>query len=177
MLPSGQFLKTPSDFPHANAGLDLCRAINAWPPVHRRPPFLYWTLRLLITPCSSFIIEMWMGEGQGVAAIDRSTGIFDCRSRGFAKALVFMTTKRATWMYKEAERQETWNLEQKHIRFKTPKVNWKMRKKMNWDLLPFLNWTCVQWSSLILEASVCVALIRGDSGLTHSWKLRTTADR
>lgn len=71
MLPSGQFLKTRGDFLHANACLDPCRAIDAW-------PLFYRALRLLITPARLSLLRWEWGRSRGGSHRSVSTGIFDC---------------------------------------------------------------------------------------------------
>ena len=80
MLPSGQFLKTRGDSPHANASLDPCRANDTW-------PLLYRTLRLLITPACLSLLRCEWGRSGGGSHRSVNTGIFDCCSGGSAKTL------------------------------------------------------------------------------------------
>lgn len=86
MLPSGQFLKTRGDFLHANACLDPCRVIDAW-------PLLYRALRLLITPARLSLLRCEWGRSRGGSHRSVNTRIFDCCSVGSAKTLFFTTTK------------------------------------------------------------------------------------
>ena len=83
---SGQFLKTRGDFLHANACLDPCRGIDAWPLLSR-------ALRLLITPARHSLLRCEWGRSRGGVHRSVNTGIFDCRSDGSAKTLLFVATK------------------------------------------------------------------------------------
>ncbi len=97
MLPSGQFLKTRGDFLHANACLDPCRAIDAW-------PLLYRALRLLITPARLSLLRCEWGRSEGGSHRSVNTRIFDCRSGGSAKTLSFMATEVAILNTKRLKR-------------------------------------------------------------------------
>lgn len=88
LLPSGQILKTCGGILHANACLDPCRAIDAWPP----PPL--WSSEVTHNPCSCFIIEMWMRKVRGrLSSIGQRRNIWLSHRGGSAKSRLFRATK------------------------------------------------------------------------------------